>query len=210
MIRISVLCPTRGRPEMLKKSIASLLDNADDPDQVEILLAVDPDDESSYDDVLNIVGISAWPAPQRFGYQNLHRYYNELARQAYGEWLFIWNDDAIMKTSGWDTVVVNHAPALLFSPPEEAPHCNAFPIIPTIWARVLGHLSQGAYVDTWLQVICEQLGVQEKVPIEIAHHAPPDITWQQGRAITPFGGPELEPGMTRDTEKLREYLRGIQ
>jgi hypothetical protein len=208
VIRISVLCPTRGRPEALARSIASLMDNADKPAQVEVILAVDPDDETSYLHVLNGATVIAWPAPQRFGYQNLHMYYNGLVTQAYGKWLFIWNDDAIMKTKGWDTVVVNHAPALLFPTPDEAPHCNAFPIFPTEWARVMGRVGGGAYVDTWLQTIGEQLSIQERVPIEVSHHAPDDQTFREGRAITPLFGHEHDVAIAHDAENLRQYLEG--
>lgn len=206
MIRISVLCPTRNRPELLAKSVKSLLGNADNPYQVEVLLAVDPDDEESYLNVVDGVTVISSVMPERFGYQRLHGYYNALARVARGKWLVIWNDDAVMKTKGWDTEVVNHQPALLFPTPEEAPHCNAFPIFPTAWARVLGHVGGGAYVDTWIQAIGEQLGIQERVPIEVAHHAPDDQTFREGRAMTPLFGREHDTAIAVDVDRLRTYL----
>ena len=44
---ISVLLPTRGRTDVLKKSLKSLIDNANDPTRLEILLGLDDDDEAT-------------------------------------------------------------------------------------------------------------------------------------------------------------------
>ena len=38
----------------------------------------------------------------RLGYKNLHEYMNALWVQASGEWLMLWNDDALMETKDWD------------------------------------------------------------------------------------------------------------
>lgn len=203
MIRISVLCPTRGRPEKLRTSVASLLDNADNPGQAEILLAVDPDEAHLEFPEPALV----WAAPRRYGYQSLHEYYNRLADRARGDWLMVWNDDAVMYTPGWDTVVVNHEPAFLFPGHNGPMHCNGFPIWPAEWTRLLGHVSLGAYVDTWMQEICEVLDVQRRVPIEVTNAImPDDQTWREGRAVTPYGH-SFQAEQRADLEKLRKYLQ---
>jgi hypothetical protein len=43
------------------------------------------------------------------GYDSLHEYYNELASKATGDWLMLWNDDAVMETEGWDEKIGNAA-----------------------------------------------------------------------------------------------------
>ena len=46
--KISILLATRKRTEMLKKSLASLVNLADDPTSIEILLAFDNDDIDTF------------------------------------------------------------------------------------------------------------------------------------------------------------------
>ena len=46
--KISILLATRNRTEMLKKSLASLVDLSSDPNNLEILLAFDDDDEKTF------------------------------------------------------------------------------------------------------------------------------------------------------------------
>ena len=103
MIRVSVLCPTRARPELLKASIESLDWRANNPGMVEYLLAVDPDDDLP--ELAHPKRTRVILAPTRFGYGRLECYYNMLAEQASGKWLFLWNDDALMQTYGWDSVI---------------------------------------------------------------------------------------------------------
>ena len=51
---ISIILPTRGRTGgALQDSIKSLLENADDPSRIEIMLGVDDDDKESIDWVNN-------------------------------------------------------------------------------------------------------------------------------------------------------------
>ena len=45
---VSVLLPTRGRPELMLKSVGSLLTTASNPDQIQILLKIDNDDKETY------------------------------------------------------------------------------------------------------------------------------------------------------------------
>ena len=45
--KLSVLIPTRGRTDMLDRSLSSLLEHADDPSTIEFLFAFDDDDSAS-------------------------------------------------------------------------------------------------------------------------------------------------------------------
>lgn len=103
---VSILLPTRHRPGALRRSVASLVDRA--AGSVEILLAVDDDDGLTLDDLGQspIPGSHLFVGP-RLGYANLHMYVNFLAARANGDWLFLWNDDAVMETLHWDVVVAS-------------------------------------------------------------------------------------------------------
>src|SRR5690606_8725158 len=102
---IFVLLPSRGRPGPLVESVASLRELADDPARIEVLVAVDPDDPDTAQAARDCEA-EAWRAPERFGYARLHEYVNALAHQAGGDWMLLWNDDARMRTRGWDSRIL--------------------------------------------------------------------------------------------------------
>lgn len=201
--RISVMLPTRGRPEALKLSLESLNWRANHPDRVEYLLAVDPG-ETVPDGLPKTTRV--WHSPERYGYSRLHEYYNYLAAHADSEWLFLWNDDALMHTYGWDSMVSDQEPGHLW-PHIDGPdqHCNAFPIWPTEWARVIGHVSGYMYCDSWMQEVGDGLGMQRRVPIEITHQQPDDATFREGRGSNPWIGPPPN-SIAEDIAKLRAHL----
>jgi len=110
---ISILLPTRGRTEVLRKSLLSLTQKATHPERIEILFGIDEDDNDVLEYIKNVVskdlkqlGIESRASIFKpLGYENLHIYVNTLAGNANGEWLFFWNDDCLMETKGWDTVI---------------------------------------------------------------------------------------------------------
>lgn len=131
---------------------------------IEFLLAVDEDDPSDYD-WLNAIVV---PGP-RHGYAQLHRYYNELAGWAEGDWLLLWNDDALMVTAGWDEIVHSHSPDVVLSPSTVHNPLCTFPIVPRRFVEAIGHFSLNAHCDTWWQEIAEELGVLCWPPIRVEH-----------------------------------------
>lgn len=182
---ISLLCPTRGRWELLRQSLDSAESRRAGAAAVEYLIAHDPGDIPP--DLPWPAGTRFWQAPERFGYRRLHEYYNALAEKARGDWLLIWNDDARMRTTGWDQVIESQPAALLRLNHVGGPaHCNPFPAVPGAWARHLGHLSLDPYADTWLQQLAESLGVQRPVPVDLDHDELKDATFAEGRAVTPL------------------------
>src|SRR4051812_41755806 len=110
--RISVMLPTRGRPKLLRKSIASLLDRADDPDSLEFLLGIDTDDRKTVEAFLGLhANVKAVVMP-RVGYAGMKEYWNRLASIAVGDWIFMWGDDALMQTEGWDSIIATLPPCV--------------------------------------------------------------------------------------------------
>src|SRR5205823_7393618 len=103
-VEISVLVPTRGRPEQLCQFLDSLVRTIRNPSRVEILLVVD-DDDDSYNDVatpncLNIRWIHC-PAGQSMGS------ISQIGlKTSQGRLLFALNDDVEAKTPGWDVSVL--------------------------------------------------------------------------------------------------------
>jgi hypothetical protein len=200
---ISVLLPTRNRPELLAHSIRSLLDNADAPDGIEILLAVDADAPAAPP-----FQVKTWTAPERYGSLRMQEYYNHLAAVASGTWLMIWNDDTTMLTPHWDSVVrANPGMCLWLDHCGTGPdHCNMFPIWPRAWTETLGHVADGSpRVDTWLQEVAELLGKQVKVPVQVEHISPDDQTWREGREYLLPEFHALRPVREQEAVKLRAH-----
>ena len=158
---VSVLLPSRGRPESLTGTIHGLLELADEPDTIEVLIAADPDDETTCTMLLPGGNVRRWVAPERYGYHRLHLYVNELAAQAAGTWLMLWNDDAKMLTEHWDKVIGGFAPDTIIWPEHNdaaAYGCNIFPIWPRAWTAHVGHVALNAHCDSWIQDVCNELG----------------------------------------------------
>ena len=185
-MKISVLLPTRGRTDTLLRSIESLLVKATDPSQIEILLAMDRDDTASLQYVHEVIA-DRWPdnihiyQMDPLGYSKLNVYYNTLAGLAWGYWLMVWNDDALMDTQGWDDIVDSHRihpMPLLRMPCSNFEHPFAlFPIIKKEWFTVCGTFSYYAHVDRFVYNISQNLG--NNVLVDIAAtvtHDRADIT----------------------------------
>jgi len=211
---ISILLPSRGRPKALAESVGSLLDLADRPGSIQILVAADPDDEATLTAELSWqAGI--WTAPERFGYPRLHGYVNRLAEQAEGEWLMLWNDDARILTPGWDAAVHEQEPGVLWPHSNDIPTCNTFPIWPKAWTDRLGHVSLSPHCDSWIQYLGQSLDRHKRVDIEILHDRA-DLTGghdDQTRAeslagyrTADYGSPAMEAARAADVAALRGLL----
>lgn len=210
---ISVLCPTRGRPEAMRRSAATLLDLADDPSRVEILTACDDDDPTLAEyDTPTLVG-------PRLGYRGLHLYVNKLAEIASGDWLFLWNDDCDMVTPGWDSVVMAETPGVLSPRSNHGGHPDSvkaciFPIVPAAWVRAVGHFSLNCHNDTWWGEIGHALGVLRGIGVEVVHrradltgeHA--DDTYRERSYDPSYYSRPMAAARRRDMEVLRCVLAG--
>jgi hypothetical protein len=164
---ISVLVPSRGRPAQLARSIASLGDG-----DLEVLVRID-DDDPCRDEYLALPYISVTVGP-RHGYAQLHRYYNELAERAAGEWLLIWNDDSIMETRDWIDIVSSYDGKMVVLNPTTN-HANwdidmnVFPIFPRRMVELMGHISLSPHNDSWIEFVARDAGIMIRSPIVILH-----------------------------------------
>ena len=158
--KISIILPTRGRTETLKRSIESLVSTVNDAKSIEIMFGIDSDDDvvSEYiktdiAPVLQEAGIDARANIFKpLGYENLHLYVNALAENCTGEWLFFWNDDAIMLTQDWDSVIDSYTGQFKLLAPRDNHNGHPYailPIVPRDWFILIGHLSQNAQNDAW-------------------------------------------------------------
>lgn len=175
----AVLLPTRGRTDPLTQSVTSLFSLCSNKDQIKLVLAFDNDDtvglshfENSLqpwleDNNINYTAVGF----ERMGYASLNRYYNELARHATADWYFIWNDDAVMKTQGWDEIIKSYTgqfKLLKIHTHMEHPY-SIFPIVPHTWYKLFDHFSRHQMIDAELSQIAYMLDIIQIVDIEAAH-----------------------------------------
>jgi hypothetical protein len=189
---VSVLLPTRGRPEALIESVTSLFETAGDDKSFEVLYAVDTDDEGTLEvmlsDLLRTGTDQVKVYPERHGYANLHEYINGLVPHARGQWLMLWNDDAIMQTYGWDWRIRELPCRFVLDCWTNHPTLTCtFPIVPRHWVQALGHFSLNAHCDTWWQLIGEWTHRLVRADIDVQHNRfdltgrNHDQTYEQGR-----------------------------
>lgn len=209
-IKVSLLCPSRNRAEMLRESLASLGRGS-----YEVLVAVDEDDPQLevYKQInreSEKVRLSVMP---RYGYQNLHEYYNRLASKARGDWIGLWNDDTLMQTEDWIEKITAHdhtAPKVLN--PWKEPD-NLFPFISRAWYQALGHFSRNTHADSWVQQVAEILGCSYFVHnISIRHYGEElnDETHKEVRDIvrqTSEAYRKMDEERREDARKISDYVK---
>ena len=230
---ISVLLPTRGRREVLRKSLDSLVSKASNPERLEILFGVDEDDQTVIDYIkeeiaedLKEVGIEARASIFKpLGYENLHIYVNTLAGAATGDWFFFWNDDCLMVSEGWDDVIDQYNGQFKLLGPKDNHNGHPYailPIVPRDWFILMGHLSQNPQNDAWLSHIAYMLDIFERVDFEFIHDRA-DITgnnddetfqnrkYMEGNPSDPkdFGHTDMQNARVNSAHKIAWFLDKI-
>ena len=164
---------------MLERSIMSLINTADDVDSIEFLLAFDKDDTASSKHFVEHITPKISDAGAKFfafefdpmGYGNLHKYLNKLGVYAKAPWWVFWNDDAVMKDNGWDTVISSQGDKFCiqaFDTHDLHPY-SIFPIVPRAWFELLGHLSQHPLNDAYISQIAWMLDIMVRIHIKVDH-----------------------------------------
>ena len=176
---IAILLPTRGRAEMMERSVKSVFELAANPSRVQIMFGFDNDDaigtthfEKALQPWLDQQGVNYTAmsfAPM--GYIRLNEYVNELARNSDANWLVFWNDDAVMQTQNWDQEITKHTgefKLLAFHTHNDHPY-SIFPIVPRKWLDLLGYLSPHQISDAWLSQQAYMLDIWQRIKVDVLH-----------------------------------------
>jgi len=178
--RVSVLVPTRARPEMMFDALKSCWKNESGKGGVEYLMALDEDDQVSQDYFektiipymdKHSVDYEVHVVP-KWGYTRLNEYLNYLAQRASGDWFLFFNDDARMMTKDWDSVIHRHTGEFkIFRCKDNHEHPYAiFPIIPHEYFVLTGSISPQQMTDAWVSQIAYLCDIMEnEFDLEIWH-----------------------------------------
>ena len=175
---ISLLCPTRGRPDRAMQFLDSVL--ATQKNDNEIIFGLQKDDPELSKYPAAITSRAVYFDPRSTVY-----YWNEMAKIAKGNLLTLIADDVIMRTKGWDEkfeAVSDKYPDQIYLITTQdgrnaGIHPNNLPTPhPTItrkWYETLGYFTFPGlfhyYADTWNASIARQLGRQVNLY---------DVTWE--------------------------------
>ena len=123
-MNFSLIFPTRERPELLTNLLQSLDDNTSNKKEVEILIAKDKCDET---DVWSIVkkfdklNISVYEVDRSTNFSR--DYYNFLARQSSGNFIWALNDDVEFPQKFWDITLNSELELYLRNKPDRIVYC---------------------------------------------------------------------------------------
>lgn len=207
---------------MLRQSIDSLFNNGI-RGYFRVLLMLDPDDQETITKCHEMYDvdpqITIQVAPERWGYSQLHRYYNALCEAQEirdNDLLVLWNDDAFMMTNNWHSILLDGDPNALVLDIQSnlSPTYVAFPAMRGTMYRVLGHYTAATpHVDSYIQDIVRSLGKVSPVDVHVRHDRPdlsgntPDATFLEGREglrHDHYFSPAFQEQIRQAIEKIKE------
>jgi len=223
---VSVLLPTRGRPQLLYGAMESILSMAVDPDWIEIIVKVDEDDQATRDILPRICQMGrtfrAWTSPRGRGYYDMHLWIDAMCKAAQGDWLFLFNDDARILTPAWDLLLFASAEGRLddtylhICDVVSRPGFTEFFFVRRKVFEILGHLSLSPHVDTWLVTIMQMVERATRCNIRIEHFNErlydatalerTEVCKQTSLALTSPGSVRLKMA---DAQRLLEYIENF-
>jgi Glycosyl transferase family 2 len=228
METISVICPTRNRPELLRRLWQSAKDTASV--MPEFCTYIDDDDTLSVP-VCEELGIKYRQGPQKVYTQN----YNEAAEVSTGSILFDVADDFIFRESKWDLKVIaefDKVPDKLilvhgFDGTEGAENATHF-FVHRHWVNILGYLFppyfRWANADVWMTKVAKLIDRQVYLPTMLVEHmhlcqgkAPVDSTYAEAsERIRKYAWADIagyhsledrKADIEADAEKLRQAIQ---
>ena len=207
---ISILTPTRGRPDNVKRLIDSAFSTARFPEQVEFLFYVDLDDDS-FPSELESSNVRVIRGPRMW----LSVLQNILYANCNGEIVMYSGDDLVFKTQDWDLKVVNAIEnypdklALVY-PNDLATHGQSMAIhgfLHRNWINAVGSWvapGRGSLYDLWHTEVARKLGrLHYLEDVHIAH-----VHYRQGEGLATFDETyKYVSSATRSWVPMKTYKR---
>lgn len=162
--RISLLVPSRGRSELLRRFLESVLARSERPDLVEVIVYADEDDPSSHGFKVEGLEVHTLIGPRA----TMGHYNTACFEKSRGDIVALCNDDVVIQTRGWDRVLREMHAAMqdgiyLAYPNDlfKGRSLSAFPILSRKACETLGEAFprayRGAFIDYHLLDIFKRL-----------------------------------------------------
>ena len=184
---LSVLLPSRGRPKGLVRAIDSFWSLAQDKSLVEFVVKLDDDDTESIRMMEHLakgnlelnLNLNVIISPREEGYRSLDKTWNSLAAAAKGDWFYLFNDDAYIKSENWDQLLLQTVflrpwfgawkVCCLWGPTIDC-DSKQMPILRREVYEIWGHITQSPIADTWIWNPMEHLRMCWKLDgIQVVH-----------------------------------------
>lgn len=178
--KISLLLPTRKRPDNIVRLHTSVQETADNPSEIELIIAID-DDDTSYDELMEngLANTTFFKVPR----QVLSKYWNDCYERASGDILMHCGDDIVFRTKSWDTIVKNtfdeYPDKIVFVFGDDGHWKDTFGthgFIHRKWAETVGYFVppyfSSDYNDTWLNDVARAIGRHRYIDIYTEHMHP--------------------------------------
>lgn len=220
---ISLLVPSRGRPDQLVGMWESAHATAAHPEQIELVVYRDDDDPTEPPDLGDATVITG---PRIV----LSEMWNRCAEQATGEILWHGNDDVLFRSAGWDTAVE----AAFAAVPDrivlvhgrdgfQDAALGTLSFLHRRWCDTVGYFLppyfSSDYNDLWISEVADLLGRRVFLPDVFTEHMHPIIgkgEWDQTHQDRLERGAQdnvgqlyqdLAPQRADDVRKLREAMQ---
>lgn len=180
---ISILLPSRQRPENVRRMVKSALKTAKNPDDIEIIVRLDEDDPTAKELMNNPPkNAQLFTGPRVV----LSEMWNECYERSNGDILMHAGDDIVFRTDGWDVAVIqtfeqypDHIVFVFGN--DDSPHNGNFGthgFIHRKWAETVGYFVppyfSSDFNDTWLNDVAKAIGRHQHIQI-LTEHMHPDF-----------------------------------
>lgn len=173
---VSILVPSRGRPDNLRRLYNSLLQTTGG--EWELLVRLDDDDPTrgEYDQPPHQANVTA---PRGL----MSQLWNDLIPYALGDIFMLGGDDITFNTPGWDGLIRDAFPEdgiALVHGNDLSPNSATIathPFVSRLWVETLGYLAPpyfaSDYNDLWLTEVANDLGRHFYIPEVVTEHHHP-------------------------------------
>jgi len=179
---ISVLLPSRGRPDNIRRLLDSITATASDLANIEVIVRLDSDDATFREYIVQRSAVGVGLSVQYLVGPRivLSECWNDCYRVARGDILMQCGDDIIFRTPGWDETVeqtFNEYPdRILFAYGDDGIQGRGFGthgFISREWVEAVGYFVPPYFVsdfnDTWLNEVSEMIGRHRWIDIYTEH-----------------------------------------
>jgi hypothetical protein len=214
--RISVVSAVRGRVQLLRTMLDSLVQTAADPGRVDVVLRCDFDDAEMIGCLSDLAGPRFIVGPRVDGYASLPAFANEAARLSCADLVLVVNDDAEFQTPGWDTKLVEVAaqyPDGLFVLGVDTLNAGnfVFPCVSRKHIELFGGVfdTRVVYADIWSRDVYAPFGLAIRVPDVRIDHRWQGMSADQRRVVATIDHDAYVQAVEDGRAKVRSVLLSV-